>query len=189
MTTEPYPEQPLYVHCLKCEREWFVAWLPMPVASVTALMKIQRCACGSKKLGMNRRPSATPEGDPIAWLDNGDTGTSSETIWSVMMNRKPRHRYWYPDHPHDPADFGRCHRLLRVMPSWRPRLNEVADKYPKWRGLVLHWDRLAEMYEAALTRKDGRAPEMYALMRKLIDGETEQVVGDAVSEARSEPAR
>ena len=162
----PKPETPLYVHCQKCEREWFVCWLPLPAGTVVAVLKAQRCACGSKKLFMNKRPKPTAEGDPMAWLRNGDTGISSETIWSVMMGRAPGPRF-EPYHPLDPSDFGRCYRLLQVMPSWRARLSEGAAAYPSWAGLIEHWDQLTELYERALKTPKVPATEMYDLMKRL----------------------
>jgi len=71
------------------------------------------------------RGKKDPEG-PQEWIVAGDTGISSRVIWAVMMGVSldvmPR-----VDVPHDPPDFGRCYRLLEVMPEWRDRLGEVAD--------------------------------------------------------------
>jgi hypothetical protein len=87
--------------------------------------------------------------DPFDWLSGDDTGISSRTIWSVMMKRQPESRF-DPNVPHDGADFGRCYRLLKRFPAWRPRLAEVAAKYPAWAGLVEHWAEVEALYEAAL---------------------------------------
>jgi hypothetical protein len=95
------------------------------------------------------------------WLAGGDTGTSSKTIWSVMTGY-PVDRH---DVPHDPADFGRCHKLLELFPAWRARLPELAARHPMWAGLVEHWDDLTAMYLEELPT--GRAPRTYARMKEL----------------------
>lgn len=83
---------------------------------------------------------------PIDWLMSGDTGTSSKTICSVMTGSDAPS--FGADVPHDAGDFGRCHRLLRLFPDWRPRLPEVAEKYPKWGPMVAAWDELTALYES-----------------------------------------
>jgi hypothetical protein len=101
-------------------------------------------------------PMATPRRTtPLDWILSNDVGTSSATIWAVMMGVvHPR-----PSLPLDPSDFGRCHRLLALFPDWRPRLKEVARKYPDWRELVKRWDELVVLYEAEIP--SGRAPRLY----------------------------
>lgn len=105
----------------------------------------------------------TPE---ARWLASGDTGTSSLTIWAVMTGwSMPDGRD--PSIPHDPDDFGRCHRLLEAFPQWRGRLPEVAAKHPEWTGLVAAWDELTALYIEELPT--GRAPRCYARMREVIE--------------------
>lgn len=81
---------------------------------------------------------------PEQWIVSHDTGTSSKTIWSVMMGVKPE----WADVPLDVDDFGRCVRLLVVCPQFRTRLREVADKYPRWQPLIDNWDKLQRFYWA-----------------------------------------
>ena len=81
---------------------------------------------------------------PEQWIVSHDTGTSSKTIWSVMMGVKPD----WADVPLDVDDFGRCVRLLTVVKEFRPRLQEVADKYPKWQHLIDSWAELERLYWA-----------------------------------------
>lgn len=120
-----------------------------------------------------RRGDRPPE-DPQEWIVAGDTGISSRVIWAVMMHVSldvmPK-----ADIPHDPLDFGRCYRLLEIMPEWRDRLDQVVEKCPKWAPLVEHWDELEEMYEACLDEagryrggtEQSRA--MYERMKELLD--------------------
>lgn len=103
----------------------------------------------------------TPEG---RWLAGGDTGTSSITIWSVMMGvSMPNARR--PGVPRDSDDFGRCHRLLEAFPAWRARLPEAVDRYPEWSGLVSAWDELTTLYLEELP--SGRAPRLWARMQAI----------------------
>ena len=101
-----------------------------------------------------------------AWIIGGDTGISSKAIWGVMMTgTAPR-----PYPPLDPADFGRCHRLLLLFPEWQARLSEVSDKYPAWRGLVGAWDELGALYQAEIQNGAASyspASKLYARMKEL----------------------
>jgi hypothetical protein len=71
------------------------------------------------------------------------------------------------DIPYDPSDFGRCYRLLQVMPSWRLRMQEVADAHVNWQPFVDAWEELTTLYELELKSPDGMAPRTYARMRQL----------------------
>ena len=109
-------KKPFWVHCGKCSHQWAPIYLPVTAETVGKLTHNQCPMCGSKKVLVGEFPKPTNEGDPIAWLTNGDTGISSKTIWLVMMGRRLGANDW-ADVPHDPDDFGRCYRLLQVMPS------------------------------------------------------------------------
>lgn len=108
---------------------------------------------------------------PETWIVNGEVGTSSKTIWAVMMgavlsNPKNSHNYGVP---HDPDDFSRCWKLLVLFPEWRARLHKVANQFPAWVGFVREWDKLTEMYEALLDNDKNFSREMYDFMRTLED--------------------
>lgn len=111
------------------------------------------------KVGDFKEPATnTPE----KWLNGRDTGTSSCTIYAVMMNRAME-RY---DVPHDPQDFGRCYRMLKLFPEWIPRLGEVAARFSEWVPFVREWAKLTEMYERELALADKTYP-MYNFMQTL----------------------
>jgi hypothetical protein len=109
-------------------------------------------------------PITTQGKSPAHWLRGGDTGTSSITLCRVLAGVGPVDREGWP---HDPDDFGRCYRFLKLFPHLRPRLPEVAARYPgtPWVAYVREWDRLTELYEEELPR--GLAPRLYALMQQL----------------------
>uniref|UniRef100_A0A6H1ZLZ2 Uncharacterized protein n=1 Tax=viral metagenome TaxID=1070528 RepID=A0A6H1ZLZ2_9ZZZZ len=97
--------------------------------------------------------------NPINWITGNDTGISSKAIWSVMMGADTISD---TDVPHDPADFGRCYRLLKLFPEWRNRLDEVAAALPKWGPMVREWETMECLYE-----KD--AATLYDFMQKLME--------------------
>lgn len=100
------------------------------------------------------------------WLHGCDTGTSSLTIAHVLGG-VPMASDRHPSEPCDPADFGRCSRLLDLMPGWRERLGEVAERFPRWAGLVAAWPELEALYAEEYPR--GVAPKLYARMQELRD--------------------
>lgn len=98
------------------------------------------------------------------WIIGNHTGASSKTIWSVCMGADlkatgPLH--FSP--PWDSSDFGRCHKLLQLIPEWRERLPEVAAAFPIWGPLVREWDKLAELYQS------GQHERLYKAMGPLLD--------------------
>lgn len=83
------------------------------------------------------------------WIVSDDTGISSNTIWAVMMGAVKNDAPWHQfDLPYDSDDFGRCYRLLNLIPEWRARLGEVSARFPIWGPMVAAWDELTALYEA-----------------------------------------
>ena len=85
---------------------------------------------------------------PEQWIIEGEVGTSSRTIWAVMMGivTEPQQCDWNYDTPSDPDDMSRCVKLIILFPEWRPRLNEVAQIFPKWTPYIREWNKLEKMY-------------------------------------------
>lgn len=80
----------------------------------------------------------------MGWIDGNDTGTSSKTIWHILTRLPGKvHRYGVP---RDADDFGRCVRLLELIPEWAARLGEVVDRCSEWKSIVADWDRLADLH-------------------------------------------
>lgn len=167
--------EPLLVHCGTCGHEWAPAFLPAPLDVIGQLthLRCPRARCrGEQFMGPRAQPvvprADRRDGDPIAWLKSGDTGTSSETIFSVLTGYPVRHT----GTPADPSDFGRCYRLLQVMPSWRARMGEVAAAHPAWRPFVDAWEELTALYEHELAHGPvvkgvRQAPKTYGRMLQL----------------------
>ena len=102
---------------------------------------------------------------PEQWIVTGEVGTSSRTIWAVMMGVAGYGGDF--NVPHDPDDFRRCYLLLKEFPVWREQLHFVSEKFKKWIPFVREWDKLTEMFEKALESGTGKAPEMFELMQEL----------------------
>ena len=109
-----------------------------------------------------RKPT---EFDRHNWAASRDTGVSSFTIYTVMTGVP----FPYSDYdiPYDPADFGRCYRLLKLAPDFRERLPEVAAKFPIWKPFVEAWDELTALYEEEIQNASGMAPKLYARMKEI----------------------
>lgn len=89
---------------------------------------------------------------PLNWIMGRDTGTSSKTIFAVMMGelteRETQCGGTYGV-PHDQDDFGRCYRLLELFPDWKKRIGEMAHFLPAWVPYVREWDRLTALHKAS----------------------------------------
>lgn len=80
---------------------------------------------------------------PEEWILSDDICNSSKTIWAVMMKVEFKNSCV----PFDYKDFGNCYRLLKWIPEWKNRLNEVSNKYPVWKEVILNWDYLTFLFE------------------------------------------
>lgn len=102
---------------------------------------------------------------PQEWLTHGDTGTSSMSIFYVMIGLVvvPTQCGGDLDIPYDSEDFGRCYRLLQSFPEWRKRLDDVAVKLPKWGPLIERWGELEALYETDRDALYMRLRELYPL--------------------------
>lgn len=81
----------------------------------------------------------------IAWLLTEETGLSSCAIAAHFTGNAQE----YEDmqfHPRDVGDFGRCVRLLDVVPEWRERIQEMSVYSEQWKALAKEWSRLEESY-------------------------------------------
>lgn len=100
------------------------------------------------------------------WLLSDDTGMSSKALCARMMGGKPKMDGF--NYPSDPSDFGRCYRLLKLIPEWRARLHEMSDCGPYWKALVEQWDAIEASYLAE-TAVGPHAEKTYKLMKSILD--------------------
>ena len=146
-------------HCSRCGTGLNLGGsqpIPIVVAACDAFVELHKhCQPGDYK----QKPAQTPR----EWADGRDTGVSSMTISSVMENQPSRYGHYAI--PYDPADFGRCYRLLKLFPQWLERLPEVAQRHSEWVPFVSEWARMTELYEQELP--SGKCPKLYELMKSL----------------------
>ena len=126
---------------------------------------------GMKRLPIHEREEMKTQLSPeaIEWLANGERGISSETMfWHLAGIR--RRRAILVGHPHDPADFIRCEKMLAAVPEFRERMWEMITVSPVWAKLVDHWQEIITSIHEEAPRWDegiGSANKAYALMGKL----------------------
>lgn len=107
----------------------------------------------------------TIERRAIEWLLSDDTGSSSEAMCRHMIGIGRADCFLYP---YDPADLGRCLRLLAKFPEWIPRISEMAQYGPGWAGQVEVWGYLADLMTQEVGidwSKGDRAPNTFAAMK------------------------
>lgn len=76
------------------------------------------------------------------WFAAGDTGISSETM-ALWLSARVGNDRWGRSTPSDPADLGRCLRLLEAIPEWKPRMVEMVECSPQWAHMMTYWDEIA----------------------------------------------
>lgn len=169
--------QPQRLSC-KCGHS-FVGHLPIHVAIPvwTAALKATFCpSCGKSYRSLSFGGAPTEEVVPDAsdrsdedrrrsWLLLRDDGMSSLCIADFMCGTKPLRI----NHPHDPADFGRCERLLRRFPMWRERFGQMAALDPYWAALVPRWNDIVAFWDRDSESPKAQAGTTYALMRSILD--------------------
>jgi hypothetical protein len=98
--------------------------LPMPIMEMTGKIEDfdnQHQSCEQTWAEPTADPSLPEIDRAFWWLENGERGLSSETMWHCFMNRKS-----FPvNHPHDAGDFSRCYKLLQAVPEWKHDLGKL----------------------------------------------------------------
>lgn len=108
------------------------------------------------------------------WILGHDVGTSSSTIWQVMMGVEENPS---ADIPYDLGDFRRCIKLVREMPEWSAHLHLVSEAYPEWGPIIDAWNDITYWVECAEARPYGiGASDDLAIARDILK--------DAVREAK-----
>ena len=98
------------------------------------------------------------------WLLTGERGISSEAIASKMTGVNFTGQ-WGMGHPLDPSDFRRCLLLLKAVPEFKERLNEMEEVSPVWKDMVENWDELEKLYYEEV--HTGKCPKLYDRMKEL----------------------
>lgn len=111
----------------------------------------------------------------VQWLANGKRGISSNTIATRLSgidclgtyaNGVPRNE----SYPRDPSDFIKCQKLLKAVPGFRNRLDEMKSVSKEWAILVNHWSEIEGLIESDFRETNGkRCPTAYSRMKELLD--------------------
>lgn len=103
----------------------------------------------------------------MAWMKGWDTGLSSEALgFHMMLGDSTGH--W----PSDPADLGRCLRLLDLFPEWETRILEMKRYGQEWKAYSENWAQLRQSMAEEVGvdwSKGKRAQKTYDLMRRLAE--------------------
>lgn len=90
-----------------------------------------------------------------AWLASDDTGASSKYMAS-MLTGEFQADYAYP---RDPADFGRCLRLIEAVPELESKIRDMSQHGKEWSVVAAHW------HEWVAAHRDGNYKRFYRLMK------------------------
>jgi hypothetical protein len=87
----------------------------------------------------------------IQWLTNGDTGLSSKSMLYILSDRKYAFQKTFEKFglclPNDSDDFGRCYRLIKLIPELKENFDKLSDVSPNWELFVDNWEKLSHLYE------------------------------------------
>lgn len=134
------------VACTHCGDDW--EFLPCGARNAAIALK------GFAEAHRKCPPPATPHPKAAPakleeWEQSWDVGASAATIYRALAGRWPAgYGGSGPGTPGDASDFGRCKRLLDIVPEWRAELAKVAEFCPAWKPLVSAWSKLEALYAA-----------------------------------------
>jgi hypothetical protein len=135
--------------------------IPLFTALNTAFIKMHKsCPKTWEQPTVNSDLSVKQKAD--WWLQNGERGISSETMFEALSGRLIGARGWTPS---DPDDFRRCYLLLQAVPEWKSQLDMLRPLSTAWSNLVDNWDKLTVMLEEQIQTKKPNG--MYQLMKTL----------------------
>ena len=100
----------------------------------------------------------------ITWLLIGERGASSDTMFGTFIG-VPFCRD--EQHPYDPSDLLRCVKLLRDVPEFRGRMEEMRNVSSVWSRFVDHWDELTSLLADEMADGVHNATRTYDLMLKI----------------------
>lgn len=105
----------------------------------------------------------------MKWMTGDDTGISSMALCAFMVSGEICRKH---DYPRDPGDFGRCARLLLLVPEWCSRVPEMTACGPYWAALAARWAEITTSMESECglkCEKSRTAPDTYKLMRSVLE--------------------
>lgn len=97
------------------------------------------------------------------WLDSDDTGKSS--LYMAWCLSGGQFGYWQhrrqpeADYPRDPADLGRCIRLIEAVPAFSGKITEMSKHGYEWQAVARNWVRWVDLHA------NGNGRELYSEMK------------------------
>ncbi len=141
-----------------------------PIAVWKASIEAIRCpACGGSKLGLggaykdNPGPESSVAVRAAWWLDRGEVGVSSRTMWAAFTGGSGGRGYREFCYPLDPDDYRRCRLLLDLIPEWRRDLSPVVARFPWMKPFVDRWDEFDRLWIEEFPKN--KCLKLYALMK------------------------
>jgi len=105
----------------------------------------------------------------LEWLFTGQVGASSKAMAAAACGLPSSRSY-----PSDPDDLNRCLLLLEKVPAIREKFSAISELSDVWARLIDRWEAIERSFldEVGLNwTKSNRAPQTYALMKKVIGEE------------------
>lgn len=107
----------------------------------------------------------------IEWMFSQDTGVSSQNLAAEYLGVKcdAAVMHFGLSGPHDPADLGRCLRLIALVPEIRSCVDSLATKSTHWAKAAAVWDEISASMEDEVGidwSKAESAPKTYKLMEE-----------------------
>lgn len=91
------------------------------------------------------------------WLNSDDTGSSS--LYMAWCLSGGQFGHWHgrkqPEraYPRDPADLGRCIRLIDAVPEFGGKIPEMADRGHEWMAVTTNWAQWVELHDSGKGQK------------------------------------
>lgn len=135
-------------------------------------LRCPHCRGQNLTLGLNLTPTENDalritgsEAERAAnWLQNGETGLSSLTIYHHLTGQEVP----APAVPTDADDLKRCIYLLKHVPEWADRLTELAVLTPQWAALTTAWPQLVNTFERDAASPGKGYARTNSLLRELL---------------------
>lgn len=98
-------------------------------------------------------------------LMTGETGLSSKTMICIHTGNEMDGKWGFYA-PRDVSDFRRCWELLQLVPEVKNSFALIAEKCPKFKGVIENWDVISAAYKRE--RGSGKCPETYRLLKEAL---------------------
>lgn len=134
------------ISAISTEIEKQIPGIPAEPRYMNAIIKAANLVCDEFKKPLVK---ASEDMGLAAWLASDDVGLSSKYMASVLSEQF----YASNNYPRDPADLGRCIRLLVAVPELASQLHEMKACSPQWSAVIDNWEKWKDLYEAGEGKK------------------------------------